>query len=87
MQDIPDTNITIFDKQIAKYESERPKTKAQLQYEEAKKGYKIRINWGCLGNCAFCVTRYAEQKLLSKPLDTILTEFKNGLQKNIVHFS
>ena len=81
MQDIPDTNITIFDKQIAKYESERPKTKAQLQYEEAKKGYKIRINWGCLGNCAFCVTRYAEQKLLSKPLDTILTEFKNGLQK------
>lgn len=81
IKEIPDPNTTIFDQRIAGYESERLKTDAQLQYEEAKKGFKIRINWGCLGNCSFCVTRYAELKLKSKPLADVVQEFRHGLDQ------
>ncbi len=81
IEKIPDPNVTIFDKQNSGYDTLREKSLAQQEYEKAKKGFKIRINWGCLGNCSFCVTRYAEKRLKSKSLDLILKEFQKGLSQ------
>ncbi|NUM36396.1 MAG: radical SAM protein [Candidatus Brocadiae bacterium] len=83
---IPDPNITLFDKQNSSYDSLREKSMAQQEYEKAKKGFKIRINWGCLGNCSFCVTKYAEKELASKPLELVLKEFHKGLSSGHTSF-
>ena len=62
------------------------KSPAETEYEAAKRGYKIRISWGCLGDCAYCVTRYAEKRLESKPIDAVLNEFQRGLDAGITSF-
>lgn len=86
MEDIPDTNITLFDKQPLSCNSKRLKTEGQILYERAKKGFKIRINWGCLGNCSYCVTKLAEQRLQSKPKEKVIEEFNKGLKEGYKSF-
>jgi MiaB/RimO family radical SAM methylthiotransferase len=84
---IADPNTTIFDqKGTIKLNESGFKSPAEIKYEEAKKGYKIRINWGCLGRCAYCVTRFAEKTLTSKPLDEILRSFQQGLDAGYTSF-
>ncbi len=83
MQDIPDPNTTIFDSENkTRDKTEKFNTPARDQYEEAKLGYKVRINWGCVGNCAYCVTRLATKELKSKPIHIILEEIKSAIQQN-----
>jgi MiaB/RimO family radical SAM methylthiotransferase len=62
------------------------RTTGQEMYDNAKLGFKIRINWGCMGNCSYCVTKFAEQSLVSKPMDIILHEFQDGLQNGHTSF-
>jgi len=87
MSAIGDPNTTIFDQkgsfmpQAAGF-----KSPAEINYEAAKKGYKIRINWGCLGRCAYCVTRFAEKTLKSKHISEILCEFQQGLDAGFTTF-
>lgn len=87
MREIPDPNTTIFDKKDdALPRTSGFKSPAEVEYEAAKRGYKIRINWGCLGNCSYCVTRLAEGHLTSKAEDKVLTEFQQGLDAGFTSF-
>ena len=43
-----------------------------------KKGY-LRIAHGCLGNCSYCVIRYATGRLKSKQVNVVLEEYDNLL--------
>ncbi len=79
--DTPDPNKTIYDHREWTKIHEDFKTPALEEYETAKKGFKIKINSGCLGNCSYCVIKKATGKLRSKPLDHIIEEFKLGLSK------
>jgi len=42
--------------------------------------YNIRIAEGCMGTCAYCAIRFSTGELKSKPEETIIEEFKAGLQ-------
>lgn len=87
MADIADPNTTIFDAENkTRDKTEKFNTEARDVYEDAKLGFKVRINWGCLGNCSYCVTKLATKKLKSKNEDIILKEIKKAVaqkQKSI----
>jgi len=51
-----------------------------------KNSFFIRPAWGCLGNCSYCIIKKAIGPLKSKPVDTIVNEFKNGLSQHYKHF-
>jgi len=77
---VPDPNITIFENR--KYEGKDINvhySNTRDEYEKAKRGYKIRLGYGCLGHCSYCVTRFATKSLQSKPLKTIINEFENAI--------
>ena len=87
LNEIKDPNTTIFDKR--KYCDKDINiyyTNARKLYEEAKRGFKIRICYGCLGNCSYCVTQLATGKLKSKSLEKIKEEFILGLKMNYSTF-
>lgn len=63
-------------------DSLKPK-KSQSVKENA---YSIRILTGCLGECTYCAIKFAEGSLVSKPMDTILSEFDAGLAKGHTSF-
>lgn len=48
--------------------------------------YFIKSSEGCLGNCSYCVIKNAIGPLRSKSLDTIVAEFKNGLNLKYKNF-
>ena len=48
--------------------------------------FSIRILNGCLGECTYCAIKFAEGSLVSKPVDTILTEFDAGIDSKNEHF-
>src|SRR3989344_38848 len=76
--EIPDPNKSIFDRNQAG-------SKAQLspreEYDQAKFGYKVVIDQGCLLNCTFCKIKDATGRLQSAPLDRILTQFQQAVDK------
>ncbi|MHA1757184.1 MAG: MiaB/RimO family radical SAM methylthiotransferase [Promethearchaeota archaeon] len=81
IKDIPDPNITDFEN--IHYETRvvnEYRTPAHKEYEDSKKGFKIRINYGCLGNCSYCVTKFATKSLKSKPLKSIIKNFQSAIQ-------
>ncbi len=41
----------------------------------------VEINEGCLGNCTFCVTKFARGELYSYPIGTITREIENALKE------
>lgn len=41
--------------------------------------YNLRIAEGCAFSCSYCCIKFATGKIKSKPIDTILEEFKQGL--------
>ncbi|MBD3213274.1 MAG: radical SAM protein, partial [Candidatus Lokiarchaeota archaeon] len=82
IQEVPDPNITEFEK---RYHTGKKinihYSKYREEYENAKRGYKIRLNYGCLGNCTYCVTRLATKDLESKPIKIVINEFKRAIVK------
>jgi tRNA A37 methylthiotransferase MiaB len=51
-----------------------------------KNMYFIRPAWGCFWNCSYCIIKKAIGPLKSKPLETIVNEFKIGLGQQYKHF-
>lgn len=47
----------------------------------------IKVATGCLGNCSFCAVRISRGKLKSKPIDNIIKEFQEGLNKGYKDFA
>lgn len=48
--------------------------------------FNLSIAEGCLGNCSFCAIRFATGKLRSKPIETIVQEFRKGLDEGYEYF-
>jgi tRNA A37 methylthiotransferase MiaB len=49
--------------------------------------YTIKISTGCRGNCSYCSIKIARGHIRSKPLESVLEEFKTGLQKGYSSFA
>ena len=47
----------------------------------------IKICSGCLGNCSFCAVRLSRGLLKSKPLERVVHEFEEGLQRGYKKFA
>lgn len=43
--------------------------------------FNIRIAEGCMSDCTYCATKFATGRLKSRPLEKIIAEFRDGLQK------
>ncbi len=52
----------------------------------SNKTYYLRISRGCNCNCAYCAIKNAIGPLKSKPIDTCIKEFKEGIQKGYKNF-
>ncbi len=87
MIQIPDPHITVFDSEAKDpLKLENYTTTAHWDFLDAKRGYKIRISEGCLGNCSYCVAKYATKDLQSRPLEQILADFQEGIQQHYTKF-
>lgn len=75
---IPEQNVSCFDSVY--YDPPNPEFRSDIlnEYANAKRFYKIRVSWGCLGKCSYCVTKKAEKNLESKSLDIIKQEYERG---------
>jgi tRNA A37 methylthiotransferase MiaB len=51
-----------------------------------KNSFFIRPAWGCLGNCSYCIIKKAIGPLKSKSLNSVISEFKNGLKQHYKFF-
>lgn len=58
------------------------RSRARAEYELAKRGYKIRINHGCLLSCSYCVIRLATGRLESVTIESITAAFESALARN-----
>ena len=52
------------------------RSRVRAEYEEAKRGYIIRINHGCLLSCSYCVIRLATGRLESVDIGLIEAAFE-----------
>lgn len=43
----------------------------------------IPIAQGCLGNCSYCITRFARGKLISRSIDDIVSEFREFVDSDV----
>ncbi|PIV12715.1 MAG: hypothetical protein COS47_01085 [Candidatus Nealsonbacteria bacterium CG03_land_8_20_14_0_80_36_12] len=50
------------------------------EYDMAKRGFKLRISEGCLGNCSYCMIRKATGRLKSESPDSIAKQMKDGIE-------
>jgi len=57
----------------------KPKCKLYITKEKIM---KIRISTGCLGNCSYCCTKFAQGILKSKPVNDIVKEVSNAINNN-----
>ena len=46
----------------------------------------IKICSGCLHDCSFCAIKFAKGRLVSKSLDNVMTEFREGLEQGQTSF-
>lgn len=49
--------------------------------------FHIKVSTGCLGNCSFCAVKKSRGKIRSKSIDSILSEFRDGLDRGFRYFS
>ena len=89
-KDIPDPNqigsFPLFpDKPERQAKDDRLNKRLDLDLDK-KNLFTLRIATGCLGNCSYCAVKFAVGQLESKPLDTIVSEFENGLDQGFEHF-
>jgi tRNA A37 methylthiotransferase MiaB len=80
MQNIEYPNKSIFDSDEL-FNSSRNDLSPREEYDMAKKGFKIRINQGCLGACSYCMIKNATGKLYSEPLEDIVDQLEKGLSQ------
>lgn len=50
-----------------------------LDYKDTGSSAILPIAQGCLGTCSYCITRFARGKLISYPVEELLTEFKKKI--------
>ncbi len=62
------------------FETVRPKINKE------KQPYYLRISYGCLGNCTYCVIKKAIGPLKSKQLDVCIEEYKDALARGYKDF-
>ena len=89
-KDIPDPNqigsFPLFpDKPERQAKEDRLNKRLDLNLDK-KNLFTLRIATGCLGNCSYCAVKFAVGQLESKSLDTIVKEFKSGLDQGFQHF-
>ena len=89
-KDIPDPNqigsFPLFpDKRERQAKDDRLNKRLDLSIDKEDL-FTLRIATGCLGNCSYCAVKFAVGQLESKPLDTIVTEFKSGLDQGFKQF-
>jgi MiaB/RimO family radical SAM methylthiotransferase len=53
---------------------------------QSKSIFQIKVSTGCLGNCSYCAARMSRGTLKSKSIETILVEFRQGLNKGFRYF-
>ncbi len=51
------------------------------EYDIAKKGYKIRVNNGCLMDCSYCVIKDAMGRVISVPFNELVKQFEEAVVK------
>lgn len=51
------------------------------------KFFYIKVSTGCLGNCSFCAIRKSRGVVQSKSIDSVISEFRDGLDKGFRYFS
>jgi len=57
-----------------------------LDIVQSESIFHIKVSTGCLGNCSFCAIRKSRGVVLSKSIDCILSEFRDGLDKGFRYF-
>ncbi len=56
-------------------------TGGQHHYGEQDDSYLVKIAEGCNFNCSFCATKFVKGKLVSRNMERIIREFKEGVDK------
>lgn len=79
MLKIPEPNRTRFDN--APEASLERTLSPREEYDRAKNGFKIKVNQGCLLDCAYCVIKAATARLASEPWEQIVWQFKAAVTK------
>jgi threonylcarbamoyladenosine tRNA methylthiotransferase CDKAL1 len=49
--------------------------------------FHIKVSTGCLGNCSFCAVPKSRGVVHSKSIDSVVSEFRRGLDKGFQYFS
>lgn len=78
MAEIEDPNKSMFD---TGYPTASRKLSPREEYDQAKFGFKIVIDQGCLLSCTFCKIKDATGRLQSVPLDSIVTQFQKAVDQ------
>jgi len=71
--DVPEPHVVAVTRPGAQSAWNSP---VRAEYEQAKRGYLIRINHGCLLRCSYCVIRLATGRLESVDIGSIEAAFK-----------
>ncbi|HEY3423780.1 MAG TPA: radical SAM protein [Negativicutes bacterium] len=50
------------------------------------KDYYLFTSRGCMGNCSYCAVRFAVGTIQSKPIENVVNEFKEGVEKGYTDF-
>jgi tRNA A37 methylthiotransferase MiaB len=58
----------------------KPNKTDRIRENAKANAFSIRILSGCPGECSYCAIKFAEGRLVSKPMETILAEFDTGLE-------
>ena len=76
--EIPDPNKSTFDRD---FPDSTQTLSPREEYDQAKFGYKVVIDQGCLLSCTFCKIKDATLNLESVPLDAIVTQFQRAVDQ------
>jgi threonylcarbamoyladenosine tRNA methylthiotransferase CDKAL1 len=71
-----------FKSRVTKYLKKKIKVIMRMGTEN----FYLNISRGCLGSCSYCAIRKAIGKLVSRPVDSIVDQFRGGLQKGYKDF-
>lgn len=83
------TNKNCISSKITNYFLKKQFGKKSITYKyhtEKNNLYHLRISWGCVGNCSFCIIKKAIGKFHSKPFEECMKEFKKGLKEGYKEF-
>lgn len=57
-----------------------------LEIIQSESIFQIKVSTGCLGNCSFCAVRISRGGVCSKSIDSIVSEFRDGMAKGHRYF-